>query len=146
VPAAALTAGHVLAAVDFASLGTNDLAQYVMAADRLSGALAGLGDPWQPAVLRLVEMTAAAGEQAGKPVGVCGEAAADPALAPVLVGLGATSLSMSARAIPDVGHLLATVTDDECRRLARLAMDAPDAATGRDAVRARLPQLADLGR
>jgi phosphotransferase system enzyme I (PtsI) len=145
IPSAALTARHLLEVVDFASLGTNDLAQYAMAADRMSGALAALNDPWQPALLRLVEMAGSAGEATGRPVGVCGEAAADPALAVVLVGLGVTSLSMSARAIPDVGALLASVPLEECRRVARLAVEAADAASGRAAVRAELPGLADLG-
>jgi len=145
IPSAALTAKHILEVVDFASLGTNDLAQYAMAADRMSGSLASLNDPWQPALLRLVEMVGAAGQATGRPVGVCGEAAADPALAAVLVGLGATSLSMSARAIPDVGALLRSVTVDECRKLAARALEARDATAGRVAVREALPQLADLG-
>ncbi|WP_425561783.1 phosphoenolpyruvate--protein phosphotransferase, partial [Mycolicibacterium diernhoferi] len=76
VPAAALLARHILEHVDFLSIGTNDLAQYTMAADRMSSELATLTDPWQPGVLALVEMTARAGAAAGKPVGVCGEAAA----------------------------------------------------------------------
>lgn len=145
IPSAALTAREILGVVDFASLGTNDLAQYTMAADRMSGALAALNDPWQPALLRLVEMAGTASKETGRPVGVCGEAAADPALAVVLVGLGVASLSMSSRAIADVGRLLATVTDDECRRIARLAVAAPDATTSRAAVRAELPQLDTLG-
>ncbi len=71
-----------------------------VAADRMSSALAGLTDPWQPAVLALVARTAAAGQRLGKPVGVCGEAAADPALACVLIGLGVGALSMAAGAVP----------------------------------------------
>lgn len=138
IPSAALTAAAVLAEVDFASLGTNDLAQYAMAADRMSGWLAPLNDPWQPALLRLVQMCGSAGEETAKPVGVCGEAAADPALAAVLVGLGVTSLSMSARAIPEVGSLLARTTYDQCRQLAEIALDAPSASAGREAVLARL--------
>ena len=74
-----------------------------MAVDRLSSELAGLTDPWQPAVLALIARTADAGREVGKPVGVCGEAAADPLLACVLVGLGITSLSMAASAIGQVG-------------------------------------------
>ncbi|MGB0437504.1 MAG: phosphoenolpyruvate--protein phosphotransferase, partial [Mycobacterium sp.] len=93
VPAAALLAERILEHVDFLSIGTNDLAQYTMAADRMSADLATLTDPWQPAVLSLVAMTARAGTAVGKPVGVCGEAAADPLLACVLTGLGVTSLS-----------------------------------------------------
>lgn len=145
IPAAALAARQLLAAVDFVSIGTNDLCQYTLAADRMSGALASLNDPWQPALLQLVAMVGQCGEAMRKPVGVCGEAAADPALAPVLVGLGVTSLSMSARSIADVGAVLASVTIDECRALARLALDAPNAESARDVVRRELPALADLG-
>jgi phosphotransferase system enzyme I (PtsI) len=134
VPAAALHADRLLAAVDFLSIGTNDLGQYAMAADRQSSELAELLDPWQPALLSLVAACGEAGRRAGKPVGVCGEAAADPLLAPVLVGLGITSLSMSARAVPLVGAALARVTRPDCEALARLALDAPTPAAARAAV------------
>jgi phosphotransferase system enzyme I (PtsI) len=87
VPAAALNADQILKVADFASIGTNDLAQYTMAADRMAGPLAALNDPWQPALLKLVGLTGEAGEKRGKTVGVCGEAASDPVLALVLVGL-----------------------------------------------------------
>ena len=110
VPAAALLADRILEHVDFLSIGTNDLAQYTMAADRMSAELATLTDPWQPAVLTLVAMAVRAGAAAGKPVGVCGEAAADPMLACVLAGLGVTSLSAAAAAIQGVGAKLAQVT------------------------------------
>jgi phosphoenolpyruvate-protein phosphotransferase (PTS system enzyme I) len=136
VPAAALHAERLLAVVDFLSIGTNDLGQYAMAADRQSGDLAELLDPWQPAVLALVAACGAAGRRAGKPVGVCGEAAADPLLALVLAGLGMTSLSMSARAVPLVGAALAAHTLAECEALAGLALDADTAAAAREAVRA----------
>ena len=88
VPSAALLAHRMLEVVDFLSIGTNDLTQYTMAADRMATDLAHLTDPWQPAVLQLIAITAEAGKQAGKPVGVCGEAAADPLLACALVGMG----------------------------------------------------------
>ena len=104
VPSAALLADRMLEVVDFLSIGTNDLTQYAMAADRLATDLAHLTDPWQPAVLQLIAITAAAGQQAGKPVGVCGEAAADPLLAVALIGMGITSLSMAARAVRPVGR------------------------------------------
>ncbi|MFC8921392.1 phosphoenolpyruvate--protein phosphotransferase [Cellulosimicrobium sp. NPDC057127] len=145
VPSAALLAGPILARAAFASIGTNDLTQYTMAADRLLGSLAELSDPWQPAVLRLVAATCEGGAQQGRPVGVCGEAASHPALAVVLVGLGASSLSMTARAIADVGALLREVDLDDCRRVARLALDAESAADARAVVRENLPQLAALG-
>jgi phosphotransferase system enzyme I (PtsI) len=122
IPAAALRAADLLKHVDFLSIGTNDLAQYTLAVDRLAGELADLLDPWQPALLDLIRMTAEAGLEAGKSVGVCGEAAASPALAPVLVGLGITSLSMSASAVADVRDALAAVTLADCRELAGNAL------------------------
>jgi phosphotransferase system enzyme I (PtsI) len=131
VPAAALRAGQVLAECDFASVGTNDLGQYTFAADRMAGELAELLGPWQPALLDLVGATAAAGSAAGKPVGVCGEAASDPLLALVLVGLGVTSLSMAPPSVPAVRVALAAHTLAECRHLADLALTAPDATAGR---------------
>jgi phosphoenolpyruvate-protein phosphotransferase (PTS system enzyme I) len=122
IPAAALRAADLLKHADFLSIGTNDLAQYTLAVDRMAGELADLLDPWQPALLDLIRMTAEAGLAAGKSVGVCGEAAASPALAPVLVGLGVTSLSMSASAVADVRDALAAVTLAECRELAGNAL------------------------
>lgn len=117
VPAAALMAAELLEEVDFLSIGTNDLSQYAFAADRQHPGLADLLDPWQPALLRLVGLCAEAGLRAGKPVGVCGEAAGDPRLAPVLVGLGVTSLSMAAVRVPAVREALKALTLEECQRL-----------------------------
>lgn len=133
VPAAALLADRILEHVDFLSIGTNDLAQYTMAADRMSADLALLTDPWQPAVLALVAMTVRAGAAAGKPVGVCGEAAADPVLACVLAGLGVTSLSAASAAVPGVGAKLARVTLQQCRDAADAVLAAATAAEARAA-------------
>lgn len=138
VPAAALMADKILEHVDFLSIGTNDLAQYTMAADRMSADLASLTDPWQPAVLALVGLAARAGEAAGKPVGVCGEAAADPLLAAVLVGLGVTSLSMAPAAIGAVGARIAQVTLEQCRAAAGAVLDTASAAEAREAALAAL--------
>ena len=132
VPAVALLAEHFLAEVEFFSIGTNDLTQYTMAADRMSSHLATLTDPWQPAVLRLIAMTADAGVRLGKPVGVCGEAAADPLLACVLVGLGVTSLSMAASAVPAVGVQLGKVTVAQCQEAARQVLAAPTARAAKE--------------
>lgn len=135
VPSVALMADQFIAEVDFFSIGTNDLTQYTMAADRMSSELATLTDPWQPAVLRLIRQATTAGEEAGKPVGVCGEAAADPLLACVLVGLGVTSLSMATNAIPAVGVQLGKVTLAQCHAAAaqvlaaRNSRDAKELAT-----------------
>ncbi|GAA2377205.1 phosphoenolpyruvate--protein phosphotransferase [Dactylosporangium salmoneum] len=130
VPAAALRAGAILRDADFLSLGTNDLSQYTFAADRMCGDLAELLDPWQPALISLIAACAAAGLEAGKPVGVCGESAADPGFALVLAGLGISSLSMAPRSIPAVREALAAHTLEECRRIAKaaLAADTPEAA------------------
>ena len=135
VPSVALLADRFLEHLDFLSIGTNDLSQYTMAADRLSADLADLTDPWQPALLALVAATAQAGQRAGKPVGVCGEAAADPLLACVLVGLGVTSLSCAASSVPGVGAKLATVDLATCQRAAELALAAADPQEARAAVR-----------
>jgi phosphotransferase system enzyme I (PtsI) len=137
VPAAALRARQVLASVDFVSIGTNDLSQYTMAADRMNGELADLLDPWQPAVLRLVSAVAEAGTALHKPVGICGEAAGDPLLACVFAGMGITSLSMSAPSVPAVRAALAGHTMADCRRLAELALEAEDAVAARKAVAGR---------
>ncbi|WP_407342085.1 phosphoenolpyruvate--protein phosphotransferase [Pengzhenrongella phosphoraccumulans] len=145
VPSAALQSGPILARAAFASIGTNDLTQYAMAADRLLGDLATLSTPWQPAVLQLIAATCRGGAQQGRPVGVCGEAAADPALAVVLTGMGIATLSMSARALPDVAAVLASVTLAQCRQLAELALTAESADGARAAVRAQLPVLEELG-
>jgi len=135
VPSAALLAHRMLEVVDFLSIGTNDLTQYTMAADRMATDLAHLTDAWQPAVLQLIAITAEAGKQAGKPVGVCGEAAADPLLACVLVGMGITSLSMASAAVRPVGARLASATMDHFEEAAEAALAASDPASARDAVR-----------
>lgn len=138
IPSAALFADKFLEIVDFLSIGTNDLTQYAMAADRMATDLAHLTDPWQPAVLKLISMTASAGQSVGKPVGVCGEAAADPALACALVGMGVSSLSMAAAAVKSVGTQLGKVSSDTCRAAAEAALKADDPAEARAAVRALL--------
>ncbi len=138
IPSAALLAHQMLEVVDFLSIGTNDLTQYTMAADRMATDLAHLTDSWQPAVLQLIAITAEAGKQAGKPVGVCGEAAADPVLATALVGMGITSLSMASAAVRPVGAQLAAVTMDVCEQAAEAALGARDPMAAREAVRAVL--------
>ena len=154
VPAAAVMSEAILRRVRFASLGTNDLTQYTMAADRQLGTLAALNDPWQPAVLQLISRTVDGGRRAGqasgddgagRPVGVCGEAAADPALAVVLAGMGVTTLSMTPRALATVGAVLASVTIEEARELAARALAAATATEARTLVRSRLPVLEQLG-
>ncbi|MBN9213812.1 MAG: phosphoenolpyruvate--protein phosphotransferase [Microbacterium sp. SCN 70-200] len=136
VPSAALMADRVLAEADFASIGTNDLTQYTMAADRLLGSVASFQDPWHPAVLRLIKATADGGKTNGKPVGICGEAAADPLLAVVLVGMGATTLSMAPTALADVRASLLQYDLADAQRIAEAALAADDAASARAAAQA----------
>lgn len=137
-PSAAMQCADILAEVDFVSVGTNDLTQYAMAVDRQAVGLGDLQDAWQPGVLRMLRSIGEAGAAAGKPVGVCGEAASDPTLAPVLVGLGVTSLSMSPRALQSVAEALATVTVEQCRLAAAAASSALSAVEARTAVVAAL--------
>lgn len=138
VPAAALMADKIMPHLDFVSIGTNDLTQYTMAADRLSSQLAYLTDPWQPAVLRLIQHTCVVGRDTHTAVGVCGEAAADPLLACVLTGLGVNSLSAASTAVAGVGAQLAEVTLEECEAAAAAALASEGASEARDAVRAIL--------
>ncbi|KAA1394326.1 phosphoenolpyruvate--protein phosphotransferase [Aeromicrobium ginsengisoli] len=138
IPSAALLADRILRHVDFVSIGTNDLSQYAFAADRMAPSLSELTDPWQPALLGLIERVARAGAEAGKPVGVCGEAAADPQLGCVLVGLGVSSLSSAASAAPLVGATLARVSLEACRSAARAALGARGPAAAREAAAAQL--------
>jgi phosphoenolpyruvate-protein phosphotransferase (PTS system enzyme I) len=134
VPSIALQAEHLVEVVDFASIGTNDLSQYTLAADRMVGELGTLLDPWQPALLKLIVQAARAGVAAGVPIGVCGEAASDPHLALVLAGAGCSSLSMAGGAIPEVRASLAAVTSARCEELVDLALAERDPAAARKAV------------
>jgi phosphotransferase system enzyme I (PtsI) len=144
IPAAALRADAILREVDIVSIGSNDLAQYTMATDRLRGELADLIDLWQPAVLDLVAATAAAGQRAGKDVGVCGESASDPLMAVVLAGLGITSLSMAPVAVPAVRYAVKAHTLDQARAVGQAALAADDAPGARAAALAALaPGVAD---
>lgn len=144
-PAAAIRSTHVLEEVDFASIGTNDLSQYTMAADRMQGELADLLSPWQPALLAMIRETCRGGEATGKPIGVCGEAGGDPLMALVLVGLGVKSLSMAPGKVRAVRAALRMHDFDTCRQMANYAVDARTAHDAREAVLAIAdPVLRDL--
>ena len=104
VPSAAVMADSLAEAADFFSIGTNDLVQYVMAVDRTNSELADLASALQPAVLRLIDGVVRAARVRGRHVAVCGEAAADPAVIPFLVGLGVTELSVGRAPWPRCGR------------------------------------------
>ena len=150
-PAAAVNAEAILGEVDFVSIGTNDLTQYTMAADRLLGDLAHLNNPWQPAVLKMIKLTVKGAKRASvnagkkKYVSVCGEAASDPALAVVLIGLGVDTLSMNAAAIPAVAAVLKSVTLEQARHIANKALEQISSAEAKAAAREELPILDELG-
>lgn len=137
-PAAAIMADRILEEVDFASLGTNDLTQYVMAADRLDSRLSDLTSSWHPAVLRAIQQAAASAAIYGKQIGVCGEAAANPQLAAVLLGLGVSSLSMAPVAIGEVRGYLAGIDLGACHKAAHAAINARSAEQAREQVHAIL--------
>ena len=145
VPGAAILSRHVLAEVDFGSLGTNDLAQYTMAADRMEGQLSDLLDPWQPAVLQVIGHACDGAKLAGKPMGVCGEAGGDPLLALVLTGLGVASLSMAPSKVAIVRYALSLHTLAECHGMATAALAQRSAQDAHDAVCALAdPSLVEL--
>jgi phosphocarrier protein FPr len=123
----ALMAREFARDVDFFSVGTNDLAQYTLAMDRMHPEVGKGADGLHPAVLRLIEMTVKAADEAGKWVGVCGGVAGEPRGALALTGLGVTELSMSAPAIPNVKAALRRATLEGARRFAEKALSCRDA-------------------
>jgi phosphocarrier protein FPr len=136
VPAAALMAEHLAANVDFFSIGTNDLSQYTMAAERGNAEVASLADPVHPAVLTLISHTAEVSLAHATWVGVCGELAGDARVAPLLLGLGVTELSMAPPSIPSVKQAVRSVRLAPARTLAQDALKCESAAE----VRALLEQ------
>jgi phosphoenolpyruvate-protein phosphotransferase (PTS system enzyme I) len=122
IPSAAMTSDILARKADFFSIGTNDLIQYTMAVDRGNEKVAYLHEPYHPAVLRLVQRTIESGKAAGIPVGMCGEMAADPASAIVLLGLGLDEFSMSSAAVPAVKRAIRSVGIEEARSVAKAAM------------------------
>jgi phosphoenolpyruvate-protein phosphotransferase (PTS system enzyme I) len=127
-PAAALMADRLVARADFLSLGTNDLVQYTLAADRDNTDVAHLYRPQSPAVLRLLKIAADAACAVGKPISVCGDMASNPQLAVLLVGLGIRELSVSPGDLPTVKATLRKVSARDAERIAKqaLKLDTPD--------------------
>ena len=131
IPSAALLARELARQVEFFSIGTNDLTQYLLAADRTNATLARFQDALHPAVLRAIRSVVSGADEAGIPVAVCGELAGDPAGALVLVGLGVDELSASPSSLDGIRSALAAVGDAELRALADAALVAEDAPTVR---------------
>jgi phosphoenolpyruvate-protein phosphotransferase len=124
IPSVAIVASAFAPIVDFFSIGTNDLVQYTLAADRTNPALADLATPLQPAILQLVKLVTEAALPFGRPVAVCGEAAADPATAALFVGLGVEELSVAPGSIARIRATLAGLDLESCREAAGRALGA----------------------
>ncbi len=122
VPAAVYQAAELVRMVDFLSVGTNDLTQYLLAVDRNNPRVADLYHSFHPAVLKALQLIARACREAGKPMSVCGEMAGDPAAAVLLLALGCDVLSMSASSLPRVKWLLRQISLDDARALLRDAL------------------------
>jgi phosphoenolpyruvate-protein kinase (PTS system EI component) len=124
VPSAAVTADLLAPHVDFFSIGTNDLTQYTLAADRTNPAVAAMADALHPAVLRLIGSVIEAAHAHGKWVGLCGELAGDPVAAPVLLGLGLDEWSMNPPAIPLVKERVRALSREDCKAIAQRCLQA----------------------
>jgi phosphoenolpyruvate-protein phosphotransferase len=122
-PSAAILSNQLAAHVDFFSIGSNDLTQYVLAVDRGNERVSHLFDHFHPAVLRLIKQVIDAGHRSHIWVGLCGELAADPSAIPLLVGLGIDELSMSPVAIPRAKMVLRALTVPECEKIAEKALN-----------------------
>lgn len=145
VPAAIFLADEITKVCDFVSIGTNDLGQYLHAADRESAPLAAFNDPWQPALLRAIHLIAQAGKNNNCPVGVCGEAASDAALAPVLIGLGVTSLSCNVATLSDIAQSITAHSADQLLLAGTAALAAKTAQDAKNLAREQLSELHNLG-
>ena len=141
IPAAAVVADQLAKVVDFFSIGTNDLSQYTMAADRTNAGVASLADAFQPAVLRLIRQVIDAAHAAGKWVGLCGELAGEPLAIPILLGLGLDEFSMNAPAIPTAKQVIRTLRVDEARAIAATVLELESAEEVRDMMRARMASM-----
>jgi len=130
VPAAVAVADELAREVGSFSIGTNDLIQYLMAADRTNARVAPLADPFQPAVIRMIRQTIQEGRKAGIGVTLCGELAADPLATPLLIGLGLEEFSVSGALIPELKQAIARWSRPEAEALAGalLLLDSSEAA------------------
>jgi phosphoenolpyruvate-protein phosphotransferase (PTS system enzyme I) len=144
-PAAAICIDHILKEVDFVSIGTNDLIQYLLAVDRVNESVAHLYQPFHPSVLRTLKNIMQSAEKAGKKVSICGELGGDPMATMLLLGLGKIDdLSMEPHSVPKVKKVIRTIRLEEARQLANdvLQMSCPDEITSfiTNAMRVRFPE------
>ena len=141
VPAAALMAGSFAREVDFFSIGTNDLVQYTLAVDRTNERVASLYTPIHPAVLKLIRDVARAGRRNDIPVSCCGQSAADPAFAALLLGLGVRTISATSSSLPMLKKTIRSLTVARCERIAKKAISFDSEAEAGSYVQSRLRKL-----
>lgn len=135
VPSVTILADQFAQEVDFFSIGTNDLTQYTMAAERTNNKVAHLLDPCHPAILRQIDTVIQAAHKAGIWVGLCGEMAGDEDAVPILLGLGLDEFSASPTLVPHVKEVLRGWTKEEAEKLSQEAMDSVSAGDVREYVR-----------
>jgi phosphoenolpyruvate-protein phosphotransferase (PTS system enzyme I) len=145
IPSAALAADALAKRVRFFSIGTNDLIQYSLAVDRLNARIAHLYEPTHPGILRLIKMTTDAARAHGIWTGICGETAGDPALTPLLLGLGVNEISVTSASVPRIKHLIRRLKLSEASELAAFALQCESGAEvlcrSRELARAAAPNL-----
>ena len=140
-PAAVAMADLLAEEVDFFSIGTNDLSQYIMAADRTNPKVAALADAYEPAVLRMIRQTVTAAHSAGITVSVCGQLASDPEAVPILLGLGVDELSVNPPAIPGIKTMIASLSRAEVRAIASAVLQLDSATAVREYIARKLGHL-----
>jgi phosphotransferase system enzyme I (PtsI) len=144
IPSAALVADQLAKEVDFFSIGTNDLSQYTMAADRTNSKVADLSNAFYPAVLRLIRDVISAAHNEGKWVGMCGELAGEPLAAPILLGLGLDEFSMNPPMVPVVKQILRNLDAKKMEILAAQALQLESPKDIQQFVKAEVPFIAEL--
>jgi phosphotransferase system enzyme I (PtsI) len=141
IPSAAILADQLAEVVDFFSIGTNDLSQYTMAADRTNAKVATLASGFQPAVFRLIKMVIDAAHQKGKWVGLCGEMAGEILAIPILLGLGLDEFSMNPPAIPFAKRLIRSISMEHARQVAETALDLKSDREIREYIQKAVPEV-----
>jgi phosphoenolpyruvate-protein phosphotransferase len=141
VPSAALMADRLAPEVDFFSIGTNDLTQYTLAADRMNPQLAHLSSAFSPAVLRLIQIVIVQAHKHGKWVGVCGELAGEPLAIPILLGMDLDEFSMNPVMIPTAKQIIRDLRVSECQKLTEAVLGFESADEVRDYIRQKMPEL-----
>ena len=144
IPSAALVADQLAKEVDFFSIGTNDLSQYTMAADRTNPKVSELSNAFFPAVLRLIRDVIKAAHAEGKWVGMCGELAGEPLAAPILLGLGLDEFSMNPPMVPLIKQILRGLDAGEMKSVAEQALKLESPKQIEDLVKEKVPFIAQL--